>query len=161
MFFKLFKYPGDAWTLHLLVSLVLGVAAWRFLSVIFAFFLWEGERWYLIDDAGAETLEVYRWCINQLWGRQPIWKTGFVQKAGCFKEEVVLDISGPPSRRCGAWGRKKARKEKQETKRQKDKETKPEKARGRLYRTCSDWSINWNIQLLNKQHLFHCKAASR
>ena len=63
------------------------------------FFLWEGERWYLIDDAGAETLEVYR-CIR---GRQPIWKTGFVQKAGCFKEEVVFDISGLPSRRCRAW----------------------------------------------------------
>lgn len=97
VFFKLFKYPGDAWTLHLLVSWVLGVAAWRFFGNLCFFVVRRREMVFDRWCCCWNVFSVYR-CINQFWGREPIWKTGFVQKAGCFKEEVVFDVSGLPSR---------------------------------------------------------------
>lgn len=94
------------------------------------------------------------------------WRRGFLEgiaSGACVQDKTCEDKKRSwvslyiGERHDSEGGRKKARKEKQETKRQGDKARESK----REIRTCSNWSINWNIQLLNKQHLFHCKAASR
>ena len=96
------------------------------------------------------------------------WRRGFLEgiaSGACARQDMwgQKKVPGVFIHRGETWqwgGEKESKKRKtrdKETKRQGDKARESK----REIRTCSDWSINWNIQLLNKQHLFHCKAASR